>query len=241
MVRARWPAVDRKAFTAVPVGSGFRVRRRIGSPGKRREGVRDDVVLRRIAGAVPRNGRTAYRDAAMHTHASILSTEVFNQCYRFRLFRGVLYGGKARQPTGEESHGNLRDGDLDAPLRSLAAPHRRSALCDAIETTAYNALAGAMTPDGSGFAKYSPLEGIREFGEKQCGMELNCCEANGPRGIMLLPQVAVMKSAEGPAFNLYSEGVWDLRLSSGTPLRIETKTDLSALGLGRYHAPPHAP
>ena len=61
-------------------------------------------------------------------------------------------------------------------------------------------------------------------------MELNCCEANGPRGLMLLPRVAVMMGAEGPVFNLYSTGVWNLRLPSGVALRIEVNTEYPFAG-----------
>jgi DUF1680 family protein len=52
-------------------------------------------------------------------------------------------------------------------------------------------------------AKYSSLEGTRALGESQCGTDLNCCVANGPRGLMLLPSVAVMTGAHGPVVNLY--------------------------------------
>ncbi len=233
---SRWSAPDgpqliEKAFTAVPVGERFP------RPKKNwfswENGEKAYEMMSCYAGLLElyrETGFVTYRDAAMRTQASILSTEInvagsgsSEECW---------YGGKARQTQPAknpmETCVTVTWMHLCAHLLRLTGDPRYA---DAIETTAYNALAGAMTPDGSGFAKYSPLEGIREFGEKQCGMELNCCEANGPRGIMLLPQVAVMKSAEGPAFNLYSEGAWDLRLSSGTPLRIETKTDYPLSGL----------
>ncbi len=96
---------------------------------------------------------------------------------------------------------------------------------DEIERTAYNALAGAMTPDGSSFAQYSSLEGVRKLGERHCGMDLNCCVANGPRGMMLLPEVAVMRGAEGPVVSLYCEGAWKL-----PQCRLEMKTDYPASG-----------
>jgi DUF1680 family protein len=84
--------------------------------------------------------------------------------------------------------------------------------------------------DGSSFAQYSSLEGVRSLGPPQCGMELNCCNANGPRAMMLIPAVAVMLGAEGPAISLYSEGVWNFRLPSGPPCRIEMRTDYPKSG-----------
>ncbi len=49
---------------------------------------------------------------------------------------------------------------------------------DAIESTYYNALLGAMRPDGSDWAKYTPLTGQRLEGSEQCNMGLNCCNAS---------------------------------------------------------------
>jgi DUF1680 family protein len=232
---SRWSASDgpqliEKAFTAVPVGERFP------RPKKNwfswENGEKAYEMMSCYAGLLElyrETGRTVYRDAALHTHASILDTEInaagsgsSEECW---------YGGKARQSQPAknpmETCVTVTWMHLCAHLLRLTGDPR---FADEIETTAYNALLGAMTPDGSGFAKYSPLEGVREFGEKQCGMELNCCEANGPRGVMLLPQVAVMMGAEGPAVNLYSEGAWNLLLPSGAPLRIEAKTGYPVSG-----------
>lgn len=74
---------------------------------------------------------------------------------------------------------------------------------DNIEQTFYNALLGSMTPDGSAWSKYSELNGYRHFGEMQCGMPLNCCIASGPRGMMIIPQMAVMKDSAGPVINFF--------------------------------------
>lgn len=226
---SRWSAPDgpqliEKAFTAVPVGERFP------RPKKNwfswENGEKAYEMMSCYAGLLElyrETGRATYLDAAVRTHASILAIEInvtgsgsSEECW---------YGGKARQTQPAknpvETCVTVTWMHLCAHLLRLTGDPRYA---DAIETTAYNALLGAMTPDGSGFAKYSPLEGIREFGEKQCGMELNCCEANGPRGVMLLPQVAVMMGAEGPVFNLYSEGVWNFDLPSGAALRVEART-----------------
>ncbi|HLA39556.1 MAG TPA: beta-L-arabinofuranosidase domain-containing protein, partial [Candidatus Glassbacteria bacterium] len=96
---------------------------------------------------------------------------------------------------------------------------------DAIEQAIYNALLGAMTPDGSDFAKYSALRGRRSLGENQCGMNLHCCNANGPRGLLVAPQVAVMASDEGPVVNLYIAGSATVTLPSGNRVTIVQETD----------------
>jgi len=136
------------------------------------------------------------------------------------------FGGKAHQaevrPRFMETCVGVTWMQLCANLQRLTG---EAAFGDEIERTAYNALAGAMTPDGSSFAQYSWLEGTRKLGERQCGLELNCCVANGPRGMMLLPEVAVMMRADGPVVNLYSEGVWKL-----PQCRLEMKTGYPASG-----------
>ena len=96
---------------------------------------------------------------------------------------------------------------------------------DAIEQAIYNALLGAMTLDGKDFAKYSPLAGRRSLGDNQCGMDLHCCSANGPRGLLVAPQVAVMASSEGPVVNLYNTGVYTIILPSGNHVEIAQETD----------------
>ncbi|MCE1199291.1 MAG: glycoside hydrolase family 127 protein [Marinilabiliales bacterium] len=77
---------------------------------------------------------------------------------------------------------------------------------DAIETTFYNALLGAMNFDGSDWAKYTPLEGQRLEGDEQCHMGLNCCVASGPRGLFTLPITAVMADRKGVQVNFFLPG-----------------------------------
>src|SRR5690554_131776 len=81
---------------------------------------------------------------------------------------------------------------------------------DEIERTFYNALLGAMKPDGSDWAKYTPLSGQRLEGSEQCGMGLNYCNASGPRGLFTIPQTAVMQSEDGAYINFYIDGTYHL-------------------------------
>ncbi|MDR6783366.1 DUF1680 family protein [Pedobacter africanus] len=74
---------------------------------------------------------------------------------------------------------------------------------DEIEKAFYNALLGSMTPDGGSWSKYSELNGHRHLGEMQCGMPLNCCMASGPRGMMVIPKMAVMADKYGPVVNFF--------------------------------------
>ncbi|HVX65408.1 MAG TPA: beta-L-arabinofuranosidase domain-containing protein [Bryobacteraceae bacterium] len=174
-------------------------------------------------------GREKWLQAALRTCESIRETEIniagggsSQECW---------YGGAARQtepaPDAMETCVSVSWIQLCTHLLRATGDSR---FADEIEKTAYNALLGAMTPDGSAFGKYSTLAGTRELGPPQCGMELNCCTASGPRGIMLLPQVAVMRGARGPVINLYSEGTWSVKLPSGRFCRLGMKTDYPVSG-----------
>ena len=79
----------------------------------------------------------------------------------------------------------------------------KSMYADEIEKSMYNALMASVKFDGSEIAKYSPLGGIRHAGEEQCGMHINCCNANGPRAFMMLPGTAIMGATNEIYINIY--------------------------------------
>ena len=84
---------------------------------------------------------------------------------------------------------------------------------DQIEKSVYNALMASMKYDGSQIAKYSPLEGMRHEGEQQCGMHINCCNANGPRAFTLIPKMALMTSGNEILMNLYTQSEASVQLN----------------------------
>lgn len=95
---------------------------------------------------------------------------------------------------------------------------------DQIELTFYNALLASMKFDAGEIAKYSPLEGMRHAGEEQCGMHINCCNANGPRGFALMPGFAFMKSGNTVFVNFYCESEATIELEKGNKVFIQQKT-----------------
>ncbi len=99
------------------------------------------------------------------------------------------------------------------------------AYADEIEKSAYNALLASMKYDGSEIAKYSPLGGIRHAGEEQCGMHINCCNANGPRAFMMLPGLAAMKGQNEIYLNIYSQSRLVIPLDSKNSININMMTD----------------
>jgi DUF1680 family protein len=95
---------------------------------------------------------------------------------------------------------------------------------DQIEKSVYNALMASMKFDGSQIAKYSPLEGMRHEGEEQCGMHINCCNANGPRAFTLIPKMALMTSENEIRINLYCQSSASVQLSPKNKVSIIQNT-----------------
>ncbi len=112
---------------------------------------------------------------------------------------------------------------------------------DAIEQSYYNALMGALSADGSTWAKYTPLNGRRLPGSGQCGMKLNCCVANGPRGQFTLPFTTIMSTDEGISVNFFVEGSYALRTPSQKKIIIIQKTDYPLSGAIHFHLVMEAP
>lgn len=97
---------------------------------------------------------------------------------------------------------------------------------DEIEISLYNALASAMTPDGRWWAYFSPLSGQRVPSQFQhADVGLSCCVANGPRGLLLAPRMAVMSGRGGITINLICAGTTSMALDDGTNVRIHMETD----------------
>lgn len=127
---------------------------------------------------------------------------------------------------------------LSAQLLRLTGDSRYA---DEIERTTDNALLGAMAPDGSWWCHYVTLDGRKERAEGQCGLNENCCVANGPRALLLLPQLAVMSSREGLTINLYGQLTADLPTTEGGKVRLVMDSAYPADGHIRIQVNPDAP
>jgi len=83
-----------------------------------------------------------------------------------------------------------------------------ASLIDKIEISAYNALLGAMKPDGTFFDYFPKFNGTRStkvnFSYDINGIPLSCCTANGPMGMAILPYLAYCAEGERINVNLYA-------------------------------------
>lgn len=174
-------------------------------------------------------GDESYLSAAVKAVENILETEINITGSGASL--ECWYGGKSRQV---EPARHMMETCVTMTWMKLCFNLYRltgdPGYVDEIERSGYNALLGAMTVNGDSFAKYSPLTGFRQLGEDQCDMRSNCCTANGPRGIMLFPQIAVMRDADGPVINLYIPGQAAVPLPSGNEINFRQHTDYPVSG-----------
>ncbi|MEO5681667.1 MAG: beta-L-arabinofuranosidase domain-containing protein [Chitinophagaceae bacterium] len=174
-------------------------------------------------------GKEKYREAVVNTWESIRQTELniagsgsAMECW---------FGGKAYQTLPinhyQETCVTATWIKLSQQLLRLTGEAKYA---DAIEQTYYNALLGSMYPDGSDWAKYTPLSGERLKGEEQCKMGINCCEASGPRGLFTLPLTAVMKTGAGISVNFFTPGKYIAQSPAGQQVVVQQSTSYPVSG-----------
>ncbi|MEJ7557680.1 MAG: beta-L-arabinofuranosidase domain-containing protein [Pedobacter sp.] len=105
-----------------------------------------------------------------------------------------------------------------------------SKYADAAEQSFYNALLGSMSLDGHDWAKYTPLSGLRLPGTGQCGMDLNCCVASGPRALFNFPAHMVMKADGGIFINYYAAGIFKTTTPKGQQVDVTQQTEYPKTG-----------
>jgi hypothetical protein len=103
-----------------------------------------------------------------------------------------------------------------------------SRAADELELSFYNAALGAQHPSGRWCTYSTPMDGTREssahsivFQARAGTPELNCCSVNGPRGLGLLSEWAVMAAEDALAINYYGPGMFQGKLADNTPVAID--------------------
>ncbi len=98
-----------------------------------------------------------------------------------------------------------------------------SIIADDMERSFYNALLGAFLPDGSNVMHINPC--LCGGWKRPAGDQIpdfrghDCCRAQGPYGLSLAPRIAVMKTGNGYAVNLYEDltAAGILKITGGYP------------------------
>ncbi len=169
-------------------------------------------------------GDPLYCEAARLTAESI-RTEEINVAGSGSAFE-CWYGGRARQvqPTYHTMETCVTFTYMQL-CEKLFERTGNPLYVEEFERSMYNALFASMRNDGGMIAKYSPLEGRRTSGEEQCGMHINCCNANGPRGFAFIPHMALTTSDNVVFVNLYMP--LDANVAFGKKAQVGLKMDTS--------------
>ncbi|MBI4604988.1 MAG: glycoside hydrolase family 127 protein [Planctomycetes bacterium] len=111
------------------------------------------------------------------------------------------------------------------------------AVADELELSTFNGMAGAQHPSGRWWTYNTPMDGVREasahsivFQARAGTPELNCCSVNGPRGLGMLSEWAVLTRGQKVAVNYLGPMKAAVTLGDGTAVRLETVTEYPAGG-----------
>jgi DUF1680 family protein len=112
-----------------------------------------------------------------------------------------------------------------------------SLVADEIELSTFNGNLGGQNPAGNWWTYNTPMNGTKEASAHsinfQCragSPELNCCAVNGPRGLGLLTEWAVMRSKDGVVLNYYGPSRIQVPTPGNQVLTLEQKTDYPVSG-----------
>jgi DUF1680 family protein len=101
-------------------------------------------------------------------------------------------------------------------------------VADELELSFYNSALGAQHPSGRWCTYNTPMDGAREasahtivFQSRAGTPELNCCAVNGPRGLGLLSEWAVLSGDGVLAVNYYGPGAFQGKLGDNTPVALK--------------------
>jgi DUF1680 family protein len=112
-------------------------------------------------------------------------------------------------------------------LRLTADPQ----YADDIELAMYNVLCAAMKLDGSWGVRRLCLDGAHWEAPQHCSLKYQqCCVGNMPRGLLQLPEVAVMSVDDGLALNLYLPGSADVKSPVGNNVKLVIDTTYPETG-----------
>ncbi|MBO9619481.1 MAG: glycoside hydrolase family 127 protein [Niabella sp.] len=215
-----------KALDQIPVGKRFPLPASWYGPENGEKAYEMMSCYEGVAELYRVTGKKEYLDAVLNAANSIRSSEIMitgsgasMECW---------FGGEALQsvPTKHTMEACVTVTWLKLCLQLLRITGDGK-WANEIERSYYNALLGAMKPDGSTWSKYIGMEGVKLLGEDQCGMTTNCCIANGPRGIMLATKEALLTGRNAVAVNFYTTLKASLLLDNNKnrPVELELKTE----------------
>lgn len=112
-----------------------------------------------------------------------------------------------------------------------------SVVADELELSTLNSGIGLHSHTGRWVTYNTPMDGVRRasahdivFQAREGSPELNCCSVNGPRGLGLISDWALMRCEGGLVLNWYGPSVMKTRLSSDVTVELEQETEYPRRG-----------
>ncbi len=111
-----------------------------------------------------------------------------------------------------------------------------SVVADELELSTLNSIVGLHSHTGRWVTYNTPMDGVRKasahdivFQAREGSPELNCCSVNGPRGLGLVGEWALMQGAEGIFLNWYGPSTLEAKLPGGS-VRLVQETEYPRSG-----------
>lgn len=176
-------------------------------------------------------GNDSYRQALVHWWRSIYRTDIHNS--------GSFSANE--QAVGNPFQAGAIETCCTVAWLALSVEALRltgdSRIADALEHATWNAVLGYQHPSGRWCTYDTPMNGKRlasahsiVFQSRPGTPELNCCSVNGPNGLGLISQWAVLGDASGWYLNYYGPGTTEVRLEDGSRWSFTQITDYPLSG-----------
>ena len=112
-----------------------------------------------------------------------------------------------------------------------------SIVADELELSTLNSVLGLHSASGRWVTYNTPMDGVRKasahdivFQAREGSPELNCCSVNGPRGLGMVSDWALMRDEEGLVLNWYGPGRMQAELGRGLTVALTQQTDYPRSG-----------
>jgi len=172
------------------------------------------------------SGEQMYRDAFSHIWYSILKGDRHNTG---GFTSGERTTGDPYDPAPIETCCTVAWIDMSIDMLKLTG---NSLVADEIELSTLNGNIGGQSPSGSWWTYNTPMDGVKEASHHtinfQCrpgSPDLNCCSVNGPRGLGMVAEWAIMQSQDGFVVNYYGPSTFKVITAGGQGLTLEERTD----------------
>ncbi|MBW7866572.1 MAG: glycoside hydrolase family 127 protein [Candidatus Hydrogenedentes bacterium] len=186
-------------------------------------------------------GGEQYRDALMTWWRSIRRTDIHNSGSFSTNEQAV---GNPFQPGAIETCCTVAWIAYSVEALKLSGD---PAVADALELALWNAVPGHQHPSGRWCTYDTPMDGKRlasahsiVFQARPGTPELNCCSVNGPRGLAMLSEWALLGDEKGLYLNFHGPGTLSATLGNGAVWRLAQSGDYPAGGSLRIAVDPGA-